>query len=296
MLTWKRRLTKNAMPTMSSRNSSAVPLSILRRTILQCTQATRKPCLSTNRFCTQPTPRTSHDGTIIQQLPIQLQCRATQTGKTHNYEPQRTKTHRHCSGTCHSHRLLNGLIQQLLWRLSRLDNGAWDVMALFAFILTASILTHEIAHKIIAQKAGMWAEFRLTTWGAVLTLISVFLPFKMIAPGAMMIAGTPPTAKRLVKNIHSRVITNMIYAVVFLGLGFAFISSPYAAVLLFAAYINAFMAIFNLLPFGILDGYKVFSLNKWVWVAAFIPSIVLTIFTYWLLLASRKKIAPSLKE
>ena len=159
----------------------------------------------------------------------------------------------------------------------------WDAIALFAFFLTASFLTHEIAHKIFAQKAGMWAEFRLTTWGAVLTLISVLLPFKMISPGAMMIGGTPPTAKDYLKISIAGVITNMIYAVVFLGLGFAFISSPYAAVLLFAAYINAFMAIFNLLPFGILDGYKVFSLNKWVWVAAFIPSIVLTIFTYWLL-------------
>ena len=36
-------------------------------------------------------------------------------------------------------------------------------------------------------KSGMWAEFRFTTWGAVLTLVSVFLPFRMIAPGAMSV-------------------------------------------------------------------------------------------------------------
>ncbi len=159
----------------------------------------------------------------------------------------------------------------------------WDMMAVFAVFMTVSFLTHEIAHKVYAQRAGMWAEFRLTTWGAVLTLVSVFLPFKMISPGAMMIGGTPPNAKDYLKISIAGVVTNMVYAVVFLGLGFAFISSPYAAVLLFSAYINAFMAIFNLLPFGILDGYKVFSLNKWVWVAAFIPSIILTGFTYWLL-------------
>jgi Zn-dependent protease len=159
----------------------------------------------------------------------------------------------------------------------------WAMMALFAVFLTASFLVHELAHKIMAQKAGMWAEFRLTTWGAVLTLVSVFLPFKMISPGAMMIGGTAPSGKDLLKISIAGVITNMIFASAFLGLGFAFISSPYSLVLLFAAYINAFMAIFNLLPFGILDGYKIFSLNKLIWVAAFIPSVVLTVLTYWLL-------------
>mgnify|MGYP001346126515 FL=1 len=69
--------------------------------------------------------------------------------------------------------------------------GFWSSLAaaLFAVFMTASFLIHEIAHKVMAQKAGLWAEFRLTTWGAILTFASVFLPFKMIAPGAMMIGG-----------------------------------------------------------------------------------------------------------
>lgn len=164
-----------------------------------------------------------------------------------------------------------------------LPKWSWDMMALFAVFMTVSFLTHEIGHKVMAQKAGMWAEFRLTTWGAVLTLVSVFLPFKMISPGAMMIGGTAPSGKDLLKISIVGVITNMIFAFVFLGLGFAFLSSPYYAVLFFAAYINVFMALFNLIPFGILDGYKIFNLNKLVWVLAFIPSVVLTIITYLLI-------------
>jgi Zn-dependent protease len=50
--------------------------------------------------------------------------------------------------------------------------------------------------------------------------------------------------------------------------------------LFFAAYIAAFMAVFNLIPFGVLDGYKIFSFNKKVWALAFIPSLILTIFSY----------------
>jgi Zn-dependent protease len=40
------------------------------------------------------------------------------------------------------------------------------------------------------------------------------------------------------------------------------------------------MAVFNLIPFGILDGYKIFSLNKKLWAAAFIPSVILAILSY----------------
>jgi len=51
--------------------------------------------------------------------------------------------------------------------------------------------------------------------GAVLTLVSVFLPFKMIAPGAMMIGGQMPSAKNYLKISIAGVITNMILQVRF---------------------------------------------------------------------------------
>jgi len=159
-----------------------------------------------------------------------------------------------------------------------LPKWTWDAIAVFAVIMTASFLVHEIAHKITAQKNGLWAEFRLTTWGAVLTLVCVFLPFKMISPGAMMIAGTP-NGDEIVKISLAGPVTNIIFSSALLGLAFALPSSSYVGMLFFAAYINAFMAIFNLIPFGILDGYKIFSFNKKAWALAFILSLVLTIIT-----------------
>lgn len=156
------------------------------------------------------------------------------------------------------------------------------MMSLFAVIMTASFLVHEIAHKVMAQKNGLWAEFRLTTWGAALTFICVFLPFKMISPGAMMIAGTP-NGDEIVKISLAGPVTNIIFSSTLLGLAFALtpsISGAYVAILFFAAYINAFMAVFNLIPFGILDGYKIFSFNKKMWAIVFIPSVILTVFAY----------------
>jgi Zn-dependent protease len=155
----------------------------------------------------------------------------------------------------------------------------WTVMAVFAALLAISMLTHEIAHKVMGQKKGLWAEFRLTTWGLVLTLGSVFLPFKMIAPGAMMLAGSP-NSDDIVKISVVGPVTNIIFSTALLGSAFAVGSNVFASVLFFAAYINAFMALFNLIPIGILDGYKIFSFNKKLWLLAFIPSVALTIFTF----------------
>lgn len=158
-----------------------------------------------------------------------------------------------------------------------------DMMAVFAVLMTASFLIHEIAHKVMAQKRGLWAEFRLTMWGAVLTLASVFLPFKMITPGAMMIAGSPDK-DGIVKISVAGPITNILFSTVLLALAFTLpIPGVYAIVLLFTAYINSFMAVFNLIPFGVLDGYKIFSMNKAMWAAVFIPSLLLTLFNYWYL-------------
>jgi len=159
----------------------------------------------------------------------------------------------------------------------------WDLMGIFAAIMTASFLVHELAHKVIAQKKGMWAEFRLTTWGAVLTLVSVFLPIKMIAPGAMMIGGSVPSGDDIVKISLAGPITNIIFSSVLLGLAFSSPSSGLVVVLKFAAYINGIMSAFNLFPFGSLDGYKIYSFNKKLWALAFIPSAALALYTYWLI-------------
>ncbi len=160
---------------------------------------------------------------------------------------------------------------------------AFEVMALFALLMTASFLIHELAHKVIAQRKGLWAEFRLTTWGAVLTFVSVFLPFKMISPGAMMIGGSVPSGEDIVRISLAGPLTNIIISSALFGLAFALPITIFTGMLLFAAYINAFMAVFNLIPFGILDGYKIFSFNKKLWALAFAPSAILTLAAYWLL-------------
>lgn len=155
----------------------------------------------------------------------------------------------------------------------------WTVAAVFSFFLTLSFLIHEMAHKIAAQKSGLWAEFRLVTWGAVLTLISVFTPFRLIAPGAVMIAG-PARRGDIGKISVAGPSTNIILSVTFLGLAYVPISFAYTMAFLLLSSFNAFIALFNLLPFGVLDGLKIFSWDKKIWALLFAVAMALTIYTY----------------
>jgi Zn-dependent protease len=48
----------------------------------------------------------------------------------------------------------------------------------------------------------------------------------------------------------------------------------------FVAFINAFLAVFNLIPFGIMDGLKVFKWNRKFWAIAFALGVALAVYTY----------------
>jgi Zn-dependent protease len=149
------------------------------------------------------------------------------------------------------------------------------MLAIFALAFTASFLAHEIAHKIAAQKEGLWAEFRLTIFGAVLTLFSIFsFLIKIISPGAVMIAGFGD--KKSIGRISiAGPATNIALAVILLNVAF-FIQHPIVGYL---AYLNAFIALFNLIPFGVLDGFKIFLWSKKVWITAFTISLILTLIS-----------------
>ena len=159
--------------------------------------------------------------------------------------------------------------------------GAADwvfVFSALAAVITLSFFTHEIAHKVTAQRRGLWAEFRLTLWGAILTCISIFIPFKIISPGAVMISG-PASMDDIGKISIAGPITNIVLSSVFLGLAFAPI--PYAGIFAVGAFFNGYIAVFNLIPMGILDGFKIFHWNKQVWAAAFAVSVALAIMGYY---------------
>ena len=147
----------------------------------------------------------------------------------------------------------------------------------FTVILIVSFFIHEIAHKVTAQRKGLWAEFRLTLWGAVVTLIFAFLPIKLISPGAVMIAG--PAEKSDIGRVSmAGPTTNILLSVGFLGA--AVVPSSLVPFLAFGGFFNAYLAVFNLIPYGVFDGLKVFHWSKTVWALMFAASAALTVVGY----------------
>ena len=163
--------------------------------------------------------------------------------------------------------------------MSNVGSSLMLVLTASAVILATSFFVHEIAHKFTAQKRGLWAEFRLTTWGALLTLVFMVLPtpFKLISPGAVMISGSARNDD-IGKISIAGPITNIVLSGTLLGA--ALIPSSISSILLLGALINGYIAVFNLIPIGILDGFKIFSWDKKIWVLAFGASAVLLAISY----------------
>lgn len=131
----------------------------------------------------------------------------------------------------------------------------------FLSVSTAFIF-HEFAHRKFARDFGCWAEFRMWRWGLILALMfGLLFGFVFAAPGSVMIQGY------ISKEQHGKISaagpgTNwavgtafLLGAIVFLNFGMNLIGF----ILGFVSYVNLFIGGFNLLPFGPLDGRKIFS-------------------------------------
>jgi Zn-dependent protease len=140
-------------------------------------------------------------------------------------------------------------------------------------ILALAFILHELAHKFAAQRLGMWAEFRLSMMGMAFTFLSFLLlqtstlPLMIVAPGAVMIAGMM-NMKEYGKISIAGPTTNIAQALIYLAV-YTLSSDPMLAYLAFYGIeINAYLALFNLIPFGMFDGLKIFRWDKRVWLAA----------------------------
>lgn len=140
-------------------------------------------------------------------------------------------------------------------------------------IFVSAFLLHELAHKFLAQFYRAWAEFRVIFFSALFTAVSAmpFFPFKFIAPGAVFISGSV-SERRNGKISLVGPLTNVALGA---GMLLAFMLFSDSQVLALGARFNAWIAIFNLIPFMGLDGQKIFAWNKIVWVLALAASALL---------------------
>ena len=130
-----------------------------------------------------------------------------------------------------------------------------------------AFILHELAHKFMAQRLGYWAEFRINQQGLMLTLLSLISPFKIIAPGAVMIGNIASWNHYGLVSVAGPA-TNIALGLLFYIIRLISTNPMLSLLATLGININASLALFNLIPFGVFDGAKIIKWNKYVWLAA----------------------------
>ncbi|MDM7275972.1 MAG: metalloprotease [Thermoprotei archaeon] len=145
---------------------------------------------------------------------------------------------------------------------------------LFIGILTG-FTAHELAHRGVARAYGMSASFVAFVPGLVITFLSGFLPVKFLAPGYVKtLAFYRYNVKGILYSVAAGPLTNIVIASIAIALGHIY--PGWSIFLGGIAWVNGWLAFFNLLPIPPLDGSKIFALNKPLWAALIIAAFALT--------------------
>lgn len=143
-----------------------------------------------------------------------------------------------------------------------------------AFVMVVSgFMIHEFAHKVVAQRYGAWAEFRMYFPGLMLALVMSFFGFLFAAPGAVYIQGRI-TEEQNGKISAAGPLVNLVFGAIGMVVWLMTTGNVSLVFLLFA-YINVFLAFFNMLPIPPLDGSKIFKWNPLLYVMMFAVAIVM---------------------
>ena len=151
----------------------------------------------------------------------------------------------------------------------------------------AGFILHELGHKFVSMKYGYWAEFKLWPQGLIFALITSFFGFVFAAPGAVYTYANYMTDEINGKISIAGPVVNIALALIFLAIAVAvypsaLYSETYALVFIICAVgysINSFLAVFNLLPIGNLDGSKVMAWNFGIWVVTIAIAGILTLMS-----------------
>ncbi|MBS3160051.1 site-2 protease family protein [Candidatus Woesearchaeota archaeon] len=163
--------------------------------------------------------------------------------------------------------------------LGGLSYAIFKSLIITSIVVGTGFLLHELAHKIVAQKYKMFAEFRAFNEMLFLALIMSLFGFVIAAPGAVMIAN-----KKNLKNINGKIsiagpLTNIFLSLIFVLI--YFISTDFIQLIAgYGARINIFLALFNMIPFSLFDGAKIFKWSKLIWFVTVLICIFLLVLNF----------------
>jgi len=148
----------------------------------------------------------------------------------------------------------------------------WIIFGIYFLTIGLGFIFHELGHKLVAQHYGFVSEFRADfSMLFIMLAISVFSRFILLAPGAVMIWGRPTIKQNGIISIAGPLI-NLILAIIFVII--QIIIGP-TLITSIGLSVNAFLGIFNMLPFWVLDGKKVLNWSTKYYLLVMIPLVLI---------------------
>ncbi len=157
------------------------------------------------------------------------------------------------------------------------DFNTFLELLIYSILIIPLWFFHELAHKFVAQGNGLTSYFRLDPNMAIFSLFSIVLPVKFIAPGVVFSSGEYrlDTSGRI---SMAGPLTNIFIGGLFLVFS-SFMPFDWAVVIFLYASKSSFdLALFNMLPFSVLDGAKIFRWNQAIFALIFSLCLVLWLF------------------
>ena len=181
----------------------------------------------------------------------------------------------------------------------------WETILILTIGVSTGFLLHEMAHKFVALHFGYFAEYRANMVGLALAIVMAFGGFLFAAPGAVMISRSNIPQELYMQDTFGQEeqrsrekremllislagpMTNVVLTIFFF-LIFSFLpvssgeagSSLWIQAAKFGIFINLILAAFNMLPFGPLDGKKIFEGSRLVWALVGLPTILVALPVY----------------
>jgi len=152
-----------------------------------------------------------------------------------------------------------------------------SILFLCSMYLVA-FLGHEFAHRQTAKHFKLQTKFRLFRNGVIMTVICIFLPIKFALPGAVVVIGLENIGRETGLCKLAGPLSNLIMGLILFGLSFIpFVQYPWNWLMLISSNFNFSLGLFNMLPFGILDGDNIRKWKPRLWLTFFLIFAVLSI-------------------
>lgn len=181
-----------------------------------------------------------------------------------------------------------GIVSGLFAFIGLITSEYWWLPVSIITIFWGTYMIHEMAHKFTAQHYGMWSEFRMTTQGYYLSVIAILFSIPIFGTGVVYTGGAKNMEESGKVNLagpFSNFIVAAILAIIAIYIPIMGVSVPFQAifVLQYGIIINAWIGLFNMIPFQPFDGGTIREWNMRIWIIQTVALVTLAIFGYLIL-------------